>query len=114
MTMTGGGLCADTVISCQNLTLCSNDNRTCSTPNTVCVSNTRCGKPVCFPMDRATPQRCPPYNGSVSGVTTRKFMEIFCLLAVEKLRNIYSPFKYIINNICDSNNYDDNDNQTPG
>ncbi|CAF1532551.1 unnamed protein product [Rotaria sordida] len=57
--MTGGGMCADTVMSCKDLVSCENDNKTCSVPNTVCVNNTRCNIPVCYPIDRASFQRCP-------------------------------------------------------
>ncbi|CAF2075317.1 unnamed protein product [Rotaria magnacalcarata] len=39
--MSLGGLCTDTVISCNDLTPCASDNTTCTTPNTVCVNNTR-------------------------------------------------------------------------
>ncbi|CAF4915821.1 unnamed protein product, partial [Rotaria sp. Silwood1] len=34
MTTTGGGMCADTVMSCKDLVPCENDNQTCSVPNT--------------------------------------------------------------------------------
>ncbi len=62
MTATETGMCADTVISCSALPPCENDNRTCSTPNTVCVNNTRCNGPVCYPLSLATPNACPPLN----------------------------------------------------
>ncbi|CAF1347504.1 unnamed protein product [Rotaria sordida] len=61
MTMTGGGMCADTVISCKDLLPCGNDNKTCSAPNSACVNNTRCNIPVCYPIERASSQRCPPF-----------------------------------------------------
>ncbi|CAF0746324.1 unnamed protein product [Adineta steineri] len=70
MTMTGAGMCTDTTISCQNLTLCENDNKACSTPNTVCVNNTRCNVPVCYPIERASSQRCPSLNSENVTTTT--------------------------------------------
>ncbi|CAF2116895.1 unnamed protein product [Rotaria magnacalcarata] len=69
MTITTGGMCADTVISCQNLISCENDNMTCSVPNTICVNNTRCARPVCFPIQRASFQTCPPLNARISSTT---------------------------------------------
>ncbi|CAF4655168.1 unnamed protein product [Rotaria sp. Silwood1] len=66
MTVTGDGMCADTVISCSNLAPCQSDNLTCSEINTVCVNNTRCNRPVCFPLARAQTQRCPPKGTSTT------------------------------------------------
>ncbi|CAF1517323.1 unnamed protein product [Rotaria sordida] len=69
--MTGGGMCADTVISCSALESCENDNLTCRAVNTICVNNTRCNRPVCFPMQRAGPQVCPPITGAnISSITS--------------------------------------------
>ncbi|CAF5182037.1 unnamed protein product, partial [Rotaria sp. Silwood1] len=65
MTMTGEGMCADIVVSCEDLVPCENDNKTCSVLNTVCVNNTRCSTPVCFPITRASSQRCPPLTSTV-------------------------------------------------
>ncbi|CAF4227274.1 unnamed protein product, partial [Rotaria sordida] len=70
MAMTGGGMCTDTVISCKDLVPCANDNKTCSTPNTICVNNTRCTIPVCYPIDRASSQRCPPLTSGISIINT--------------------------------------------
>ncbi|CAF0983378.1 unnamed protein product, partial [Rotaria sordida] len=70
MAMTGGGMCTDTVMSCKDLVPCGNDNKACSTPNTVCVNNTRCSTPVCFPINRASSQRCPPLTSTTSITTT--------------------------------------------
>lgn len=72
MTMTGRGLCANTVISCSSLVACQSDNMTCSEPNTVCVNNTRCGVPVCFPISRASNQQCPPLASTNSTATAGK------------------------------------------
>ncbi|CAF3648800.1 unnamed protein product [Rotaria sp. Silwood1] len=73
MTTTGGGMCADTVMSCKDLVPCENDNQTCSVPNTVCVNNTRCNIPVCYPIDRASSQRCPSFTRETITNTTSKF-----------------------------------------
>ncbi|CAF5022328.1 unnamed protein product, partial [Rotaria sp. Silwood1] len=71
MTTTGGGMCADTVMSCKDLVPCENDNQTCSVPNTVCVNNTRCNIPVCYPIERASSQRCPSFTrGTITNTTT--------------------------------------------
>ncbi|CAF2686645.1 unnamed protein product [Rotaria sp. Silwood2] len=77
MTVTGGGMCANVVISCSALTQCETDNKTCSVPNTICVNNTRCDVPVCYPIELATPQMCPPLTSghistSLSTTTTEK------------------------------------------
>ncbi|CAF4579179.1 unnamed protein product [Rotaria magnacalcarata] len=64
MTMTEGGLCADTVIPCNDLAPCENDNKTCLTANTIYVNNTRCRIPVCYPIERASSERCPPLNST--------------------------------------------------
>ncbi|UJR34734.1 hypothetical protein I4U23_027511 [Adineta vaga] len=66
MTMSGSSICADTIISCRNLHLCQNDNLRCSTPNTVCVNNTRCNVPVCFPIERTSSHLCPPLTSRTS------------------------------------------------
>ncbi|CAF3982270.1 unnamed protein product, partial [Rotaria sp. Silwood1] len=65
MTMTGGGMCADTVVSCKDLLPCENDNKTYSVLNTVCVNNTRCNVPVCYPIHRASSERCPPLPSKI-------------------------------------------------
>ncbi|CAM4947980.1 unnamed protein product [Rotaria socialis] len=70
MAITGGGMCADTVVSCQDLAPCGNGNMTCLVPNTICVNNTRCGIPVCYPIDLASSQRCPSLTSSNSNTTT--------------------------------------------
>lgn len=69
MTMAEKPMCADTVVPCQDLFPCENDNKTCAVPNTVCVSNTKCNNPVCFPIDRASSQRCPPLDNKTSIIT---------------------------------------------
>ncbi|CAF3923779.1 unnamed protein product, partial [Rotaria sp. Silwood1] len=69
MAMTGGGMCADTIISCSNLTRCQSDNVTCLAPNTVCVNNTRCNVPVCYPIERASVSVCPSLNSRYSSTT---------------------------------------------
>ena len=71
--MTGGGMCADTVVSCQALTPCANDNVTCSAPNTICVNNTRCGVPMCYPIALASSLICPSLNSASSTTTTGQF-----------------------------------------
>ncbi|CAF1333394.1 unnamed protein product [Rotaria sordida] len=84
MAMTGGGMCTDAVMSCKDLVPCENDNKTCSTPNTVCVNNTRCSIPVCYPINRASSQGCPPLTsgtsiintGSTTMITTRSALSI--------------------------------------
>ncbi|CAF2046991.1 unnamed protein product [Rotaria magnacalcarata] len=70
MTMTSGGMCANTVVSCNNLTRCNSDNVTCSVPNTVCVNNTRCNIPVCYPIELASYQQCPAREAPISTTTT--------------------------------------------
>ncbi|CAF4550661.1 unnamed protein product [Rotaria socialis] len=70
MTMTAGGMCADTIVSCNDLTPCQNDNVTCLVSNTVCVNNSRCNAPVCYPLERASSQRCPPLNSNISNIIT--------------------------------------------
>lgn len=67
-------MCGDTVISCQDLAPCAIDNKTCIEPNTVCVNNTHCTIPVCFPIERATSQRCPPRTAQTSITTTGEFL----------------------------------------
>ncbi|CAF3805339.1 unnamed protein product [Rotaria socialis] len=59
MTLTEQGICADTAISCSSLLACTNNGKACSPPNTVCVNNTRCSGPVCYPLARASSERCP-------------------------------------------------------
>ncbi|CAF1290821.1 unnamed protein product [Adineta ricciae] len=70
MTVTGGGMCASTAISCSSLTRCENDNQTCSVPNTVCVNNTRCDAPVCYPLDQAKISVCPPVGSKTTTIST--------------------------------------------
>ncbi|CAF4509142.1 unnamed protein product [Rotaria socialis] len=82
MAMTGGGMCADTILSCNNLVPCQNDNITCSTPNTVCVNNTRCGVPVCYPIAYASVQRCPPLTSTNSNSSTSKPVKTTMLIMI--------------------------------
>ncbi|CAF1352840.1 unnamed protein product, partial [Rotaria sordida] len=39
-------------------------------PNTVCVNNTRCSIPVCYPINRASSQWCPPLTSRISIIST--------------------------------------------
>ncbi|CAF4011316.1 unnamed protein product, partial [Rotaria magnacalcarata] len=68
--ITGGGMCADAVVSCKDLVPCGSDKQSCSVPNTICVNNTRCNTPVCYPIDRASSQRCPPLASRTFITTT--------------------------------------------
>ncbi|CAF1524543.1 unnamed protein product, partial [Adineta ricciae] len=54
------GICASAMISCSSLPACDMNNRTCSYDGTVCVQNTRCGEPVCYPTLLASTLMCPP------------------------------------------------------
>ncbi|CAF1625377.1 unnamed protein product [Rotaria magnacalcarata] len=65
------GVCAAALPSCSYLTPCSSDNVTCTVSCTVCVINTRCNKPMCYPLALAVPQVCPPLNSSTTTTTTR-------------------------------------------
>ncbi|CAF1674793.1 unnamed protein product [Rotaria magnacalcarata] len=57
----GGQICANSQIPCSNLTSCNPDGVTCSESNTICVTNTRCQRPVCYPIVMADSQtQCPP------------------------------------------------------
>ncbi|CAF3217794.1 unnamed protein product [Rotaria sp. Silwood2] len=57
----GGTICANSLISCLDLTSCNPDGVTCSQPNTICVTNTRCHRRVCYPIIMADSQtQCPP------------------------------------------------------
>ncbi|CAF3826462.1 unnamed protein product [Rotaria sp. Silwood1] len=44
---------------------CNLDNVTCSIPQTICVSGTRCQQPACYPMPLANIQICPPSTQSI-------------------------------------------------
>ncbi|CAF1531084.1 unnamed protein product [Adineta ricciae] len=54
------GICASALISCSSLPACDMNNRTCSYSGTICVQNTRCGEPVCYPTLLASTLICPP------------------------------------------------------
>ncbi|CAF1103988.1 unnamed protein product [Didymodactylos carnosus] len=54
------GICAVADLSCSSVVRCNPDGITCSMPNTVCVNNTRCQQPVCYPSALANTQICPP------------------------------------------------------
>ncbi|UJR07187.1 hypothetical protein I4U23_011475 [Adineta vaga] len=77
MTMTGSSICADTIISCKKLHLCEKDNMTCSTPNTVCINNTRCNVPVCYPIERASINLCPPLTSRTS-IISKNISTVIC------------------------------------
>lgn len=91
MTINGGGLCADIVLSCKHLTPCGPDNKTCPLPNTVCVDNTRCGFPVCYPVDFASSERCPPISSyNTSTVSTKSTESIETTGSTESIGNTES------------------------
>ncbi|CAF1159399.1 unnamed protein product [Didymodactylos carnosus] len=54
------GICAVADLVCSNVIRCNLDNITCSTPNTICVNNTRCHQPVFYSLAFASTQLCPP------------------------------------------------------
>ncbi|CAF2209578.1 unnamed protein product [Rotaria magnacalcarata] len=93
MAMTGGGMCTDTVLSCNDLVPCQNDNITCSTPNTVCVNNTRCEVPVCYPIDRASVQRCPPLTSTKSNSSTSKPVKTTMLIMIASTSKIQIDYE---------------------
>jgi hypothetical protein len=88
MTVTGGGICANAVISCSTLTRCASDNQTCSLPNTVCVNNTRCNVPVCYPIEQAVRQICPPVTSQNIRTTLSSKFEFYYMLIL-----LLHPFK---------------------
>ncbi|CAF3877272.1 unnamed protein product [Rotaria sordida] len=49
---------------------CNSDNVTCSIAQTICVNNTRCQQPVCYPMALANIQICPPSARPTNTTTT--------------------------------------------
>ncbi|CAF3863238.1 unnamed protein product [Rotaria sordida] len=53
-------ICAVVDLSCTSMVRCNSDNITCSIAQTICVNNTRCQQPVCYPMALANIQICPP------------------------------------------------------
>ncbi|CAF2710890.1 unnamed protein product [Rotaria sp. Silwood2] len=53
---------------------CNSDNVTCSIPQTICVSGTRCQQPVCYPMPLANIQICPPSARPTSTTTTSRIL----------------------------------------
>ncbi len=53
------GICAAVVLSCTNVLPCNPDNLTCPIENTICVTNTRCQRPVCYPLALADRRVCP-------------------------------------------------------
>ncbi|CAF4566419.1 unnamed protein product [Rotaria sp. Silwood2] len=51
---------------------CNLDNVTCSIPQTICVSGTRCQQPACYPMPLANIQICPPSARPTNITTTSR------------------------------------------
>ncbi|CAF4853425.1 unnamed protein product, partial [Rotaria sp. Silwood2] len=51
---------------------CNLDNVTCSIPQTICVSGTRCQQPACYPMPLANIQICPPSARPTNTTTTSR------------------------------------------
>ncbi|CAM4959255.1 unnamed protein product [Rotaria socialis] len=63
MAMTGGGMCADTVISCQSLSPCGNDNQTCSSPDTLLlIGALHCLREYLLPPQRHQGRHYEHYN----------------------------------------------------
>ena len=71
------GVCAALVLSCTSLVRCNSDNRTCSIENTICVNNTRCQHPVCYPSALADTQVCP---SSINTMTTTRMKYAYVFL----------------------------------
>ncbi|CAF4554213.1 unnamed protein product [Rotaria socialis] len=76
---TGGGICGVSM-SCAGLLPCNNSTLTCNNSQSVCIVNTCCIKPVCFPLVSASNSVCPTgYQNStvsstvVTSITTSSF-----------------------------------------
>ncbi|CAF4742986.1 unnamed protein product [Rotaria sp. Silwood1] len=55
------GICGFLYVTCSELVSCSGENRTCFTPDHVCVQHPQCqALPLCYPMRMATNTMCPP------------------------------------------------------
>ncbi|CAF3967907.1 unnamed protein product [Rotaria sp. Silwood1] len=85
---TSSGICAVASLSCTSMVRCNSDNVTCSIAQTICVNNTRCQQPVCYPMPLANIQICPPSARPTSTTTTSRSKEFG--LCLEKICMFYS------------------------
>ncbi|CAF3132099.1 unnamed protein product [Rotaria sp. Silwood2] len=66
------GICGIAALPCSSMVRCNLDNVTCSIPQTICVSGTRCQQPVCYPMPLANIQICHPSARPTSTTTTSR------------------------------------------
>ena len=80
------GVCAALVLSCTSLVRCNSDNRTCPIENTICVNNTRCQHPVCYPFALADKQICP---SSVTTTTRMKYSNV----VLQTLHSLFLTFR---------------------
>ncbi|CAF3698803.1 unnamed protein product [Rotaria sp. Silwood1] len=85
---TSSGICAVADLSCTSMVRCNSDNVTCSIAQTICVNNTRCQQPVCYPMALANIQICPPSARPTSTTITTRSKEF--QLCLEKIYMFYS------------------------
>lgn len=69
-TSTGGGVCGLGTVLCSNLTSCNNATLTCSDPQSVCLINTCCFRPICFPLVYAGNSVCPTNSSNGTRTTT--------------------------------------------
>jgi hypothetical protein len=55
----GSGICGDGNVSCAKLPPCNTDTLTCNDPQSVCIVNSCCNKPVCYPLSSTGSSVCP-------------------------------------------------------
>ncbi|CAF2808313.1 unnamed protein product [Rotaria sp. Silwood2] len=93
----GGQICADATVSCSQMSPCDSINMSCTEPNTVCVTDTRCRRPVCYPTAATdTKLRCPPNNGDVCryGKLPIQFDDIINVCTYRNIPSTYAQFQW--------------------
>ncbi|CAF1020329.1 unnamed protein product [Rotaria sordida] len=71
-TDTDTGICGFLYVTCSELVSCSGENRTCFTPDHVCVQHPQCqALPLCYPVRMATNNMCPSLPETTTTTTPR-------------------------------------------
>lgn len=75
----GSGICGLGSISCSTLPPCNNKTLTCNDSQSVCIINSCCIQPVCFPLSATGNNVCPTnISSSTSNKNTESAIVMLC------------------------------------
>lgn len=61
------GICGLVKLECSTMKPCSSNGKTCADHNHICIRHPVCDfRPICYPLNKATQQICPPLNKTLT------------------------------------------------